>query len=480
MDVHQEASPALSTWGPGIAYSRLMRFKSGPNVELPSLAVECDLCESWTLLDDKTFEFKLRDNVRWHDIGPVNGRNLTAEDIVFSYNRQRQSGFPNAPLLQFIESITTPDPATVRISLSFPDADFLIALADGRSKIIAREVPELHGDLKNGPTIGTGPWILTDSDLSGGFRFESNPDYFESGAPFANELRIQVVPDDATREVAFRVKAIDVLQVEPPAWARIRDALPGLSFAMLPEAGTGTEIALNTGRFPFDDVNVRRAVFQAIDPWKANEDIWLGAAYVGLGLPPVNADWLLPEQELRNYFGSPQTARDMLRNAGAAPPLPITIKVGDFGESVQAYAERVAEELKSVGFSPTLELVNRRSFGEDVWLGGAYQMFVGPIAPVTSPNGYLIPILHSEGRWNTTGYANSGLDALIETQAVESDATRRADMVQEIQRMALEGAHRFMPAGRASIWTWQKRVQNFHPNFSGFEYLHWTQVWLEN
>lgn len=66
-DVQQEVSPALATWGPGLAYSRLLRFKTGPDVVVPSLAVECELCESWEMPDETTFVFRLRDDVLWQE-----------------------------------------------------------------------------------------------------------------------------------------------------------------------------------------------------------------------------------------------------------------------------------------------------------------------------------------------------------------------------------------------------------------------------
>ena len=55
-DVHQEVQEALTTLGPGLAYSRLLRLRSGEGPEQPNLLLECDLCESWRLTRDLTFE----------------------------------------------------------------------------------------------------------------------------------------------------------------------------------------------------------------------------------------------------------------------------------------------------------------------------------------------------------------------------------------------------------------------------------------
>ena len=478
LDVHQDVSPALSTWGPGIAYSRLMRFETGPDVELPSLAVECELCERWETEDGRTYVFHLRRGVLWHDIPPVNGRELTAADIVFSYARQRQETFPNAALLRGVRRIEALDPYTLRIELDFPNVDFPIALADGHSKIVAREAVELSGDLMNGPTIGTGPWILTQIRPGTSYSFTANPSYFEEGLPLVDSLNVKVISDTPTRDAAFRVNRIDVHQPELDEWEALRERRPDMLFAMVKESGVGLEVALKTAAPPFDDVLVRRAVFAAIDPWRSIDDIWRGAAYVSGGFPMASADWLLNDEEHRSFFAQPGLARDLLDQARVALPVPVTITVGDFGERYLDHARRIADEMEDVGFKVEIEVVNRKVFGEDVWLGGEYQMMVGPSAPVTTPNDYLVSVLHSQGPWNTTEHADAHLDGLILAQAGELDPSIRAELVRDIQRQMLINAYRYMPATRVSIWSWWPKVRNFHPNFAGFEYAHWSRVWL--
>lgn len=477
-DIHLEVSPALAVWGPGLAYSRMLRLRSGAGVELPSMEVECVLCENWTMLDPTTFEFELREGVRWHDIPPVNGRPLSAGDIEFSYNRQRLEGLPNSPVLRAISSITARSSSTVEISLKFPDSDLMLALADGHSKIVAPEAVARSGDLKNGPTIGTGPWILVETNPNLGHVFDQNPDYFEEGFPFVQRLNVNTIEDQQTRNAAFRVRNIDIQQLDPAEWKSLRSQLPNLPFLMTRESGSGVELALKTTVPPFDDVRVRNALFFALDPWRTNRDIWQDAAYVSLGFPAVSADWNLPDKELAAYFGDAQKARGLMVEASPGKIIPFSLKVGDFGETYIRQAERVAEEIREVGFEPTLEIVSRRAFGEDVWLRGNYEAFIGPIAPVSTPNGYFVPVLHSQGRWNTTGLIDTELDTLIERQAREFDLGARRELVHEIQRRVLGNAYRFMPSTRISIWVFWPRVQNFNPNVAGLEYDYWSRVWL--
>ena len=478
-DVQQEVSPALITWGPGMAYSRLLRFKSGRDVVLPSLEVECELCESWHMPDQTTFVFTLRDDVRWHDVAPLGGRRLVADDLVFSYERQRTPGWPNSPLLAIVDGIEATEELELRITLAAPDADFPAALADGHSKVVAREAVELNGDLKDGPTVGSGPWILTGSRPDASHNFRRNPDYFELDLPLLDGLNVSIIPDEATREAAFRTRIVDVRQMEPSEWEFYKTDEPNAPFLEHPDAGAGFEVAFDASAPPFDDVRVRKAALLAMDPWAAIEEVWLGRAFVSLGLVPSQADWLLPRRELEAFFARPDEARALLVDAAVEMPVPVRMSVGDFGEAYLSHAERIAEEMRAVGFAPEVELVNRRRFGGDVWLGGDYQMLAGPIAPIAAPNGYLLPVLHSRGAWNTAGVRDSGLDSLIERQAGEFDPGVRAELVQLIQRRVFENAYRFMPATRISIWTWLPRVRNFHPNFAGSEYVHWSRVWVE-
>lgn len=473
-DVHFEVSPALSTWGPGIAYSRLLRFRSGPDVPLPNLGVVCDLCESWRAVDPVSFEFNLRDDVRWHDDALVGGRALTSEDVVYSLTRQL--GGPNGPLLGAIDDMALVSDRVLTIRLAEPDADFMLGLADARSKIVAREAVELSGDLRKGPTVGTGPWRLTSTGGSGAHRFERFPDYFETDRPYAEALQVHVVEDPQTRDAAFIVGQIDVMELTPFEWDALRGRMPGANASLVPETGSGVEFALNPDRAPFDDLDVRRAAFAAMNPAQALQDVWLGAGYLSFGFPLSGPGWGLEATDLIGRFVSPAEARRLLSGIDLEP---VTIRVGRFGDAYLEHAERIASELRSVGFDVDVEDVSRVTFGDEIWKGGDYQAFLGPIPPVTSPNAFLFTVVHSNGPYYRGGPQDEELDILIELQAGEYDADVRRARHKEIQRRMLASAVRYMPVTRTSVWAVQPWVKGFYPNLAGLEYAHWASVWLE-
>jgi ABC-type oligopeptide transport system substrate-binding subunit len=98
--------------------------------------------------------------------------------------------------------------------------------------------------------------------------------------------------------------------------------------------------------------------------------------------------------------------------------------------------------------------------------------------PITTPNEFLLPALHSDGGRNISGYSDEDLDRLIELQAVTHNPEHRAELIREIERRALAAAVRLTPAARHDVWAVWPHVQGFYPQSVGYEYDFWTKVWM--
>src|SRR5213078_477142 len=124
---------------------------------------------------------------------------FTAEDVLFSYNRQRTNdpAFVNSSLLRAITKIEAPDKFTVKITVGSPSADFILNIAAPQSVMVARELVEQKGDLKEGPMIGTGAFIIDKLDKVGTSVARRNPDYFLPGLPRIDTYTIQTFPTDS-------------------------------------------------------------------------------------------------------------------------------------------------------------------------------------------------------------------------------------------------------------------------------------------
>ena len=487
-DVHRHVQETLTSLGPGMAYSRLLRLRTGAESEIPqpSLLLECELCEKWEVLDTEplTFRFHLRKGVLWHDISPVNGRELVADDVVYSYERLRTPTWANAPLLQNLGTVEAEDQYTLKIALKpgFPDADFLLSLADGHAKIVAKESVAPRLGLIEGPVIGSGPWIWKSTQKDVGSVLERNPLYFEPGLPFVDQFVTRVITGSEDRRLAaFATGAVDVYQAPPTILPRLNalniESTPFISR----RGGAGLILTMNVSAPPFDNPKVRKAVFKAIDPWDYVRQIWADQGYVSLGIPVKSPDWLLTREEIRGtYFADPTSANQLLRESGLPMPIKFELMVADFGNVHLQQGTELDKDLRSAGFDPTLVKVNTFLYQDRVWRDKKYQMAIGELPPTNTTNSYLLAILHSQSvLGNVSVHSDKALDAMIVEQAVESNSDKRRNLVRNIQQYLLEQAYLLSPVTGGNTWVSGTRVKGFFPNTAASEYFYWAKAWVE-
>lgn len=199
---------AALTSAPPIVYGALIRPKVGPDITGYDKLPEGYAAASWEQPTETTYIFRLEPAAKWHNIPPVNGRALTAEDVVYSMNRQVDLKV-SAGLLAGMSRVTAVDARTVRLELSAPDADFLLGMMLPNNKIVAREVVEQRGDLKTGPYIGLGAWIFKEFVPNNSLKLVRNPDYFRkdsfgSQLPYADNLDLIRIADQSLAQAAFR------------------------------------------------------------------------------------------------------------------------------------------------------------------------------------------------------------------------------------------------------------------------------------
>ncbi|MQF69019.1 ABC transporter substrate-binding protein [SAR202 cluster bacterium AD-804-J14_MRT_500m] len=475
-DVQQEISETLAVRGPGIVYSRLMRLSMDDSTKQPSILLECELCLNWEVSDLLTYKFNLRTDVKWQDIYPVNGRKLLAKDLKFSYERQLTKGWPNATPLKSIEDVVVGDEYTLRIELRYPEADFLLGIADGHSKIVPMEVVEGDGGLKNGPVIGSGPWKWLKTENGVGSSFEANKDYFEENAPYLERLDFLMIQDPAIGIAAFLTGSLDLLDVPLEILKEYGDRIKGFPFRESHRGGGGPIIAVNSGEDPFNDASLRRALIKSLDPVSYRKEIWNGKGFLGAGIPVVSSSGLLGNPWIEDLFHKPEEARQLLD--GRSPQ--INLLVADFGLLYLELGYKVEQDLRAVGFSPIMKAVSPLKYAELLQESATYHVLIGPVPPASGPNGYLYSAYHSLGKWNLLNHSNTMLDELIEEQSsLGFDSASRGELIKSIQRLLLEEGYVFSPVNQTTTWLLQDNVRGFAPNEAASEYFYWAKLWLE-
>src|SRR5437660_8111046 len=247
------------------AYSRLVKVKAGASVKPMTYPVEPDLAESWTQPNDTTYIFKLKKGVRWHPKPPVNGRELTADDVKYTYERFLSiTGNPNKPVLEYVDKIDAVDKYTVKFTLKEPNAWFLDLLASTSTWIVARECVEKFGDLKKVESVvGTGPWMLERWEPNVKLVYTRNPHYFVPGLPYADGVEILIDKDPSSRLATWLGGKTDfgpeyqhaVRWLDLPLARQRKPGLQTAEYTWFTSGATGFKLA----NPPFNDLRVRRA-----------------------------------------------------------------------------------------------------------------------------------------------------------------------------------------------------------------------------
>src|SRR5262249_8805536 len=231
--------------------------------------IEPDLAESWTQPNEMTYVFKLKKGVRWHPKPPVNGRELTADDVKYAYDRFLTiKGNPNRPVLESVDRIDVLDKYTGRCVATHANASLLDMLASTSTWIIAKECVEKFGDLKKVESVvGTGPWMLERWEPNVKITYIRNPNCFVPGLPYTDGVEMLIDKDPSSRLATWLAGKTDfgpeyqhaVRWLDAPV---ARQRKPGLQTAEHTWFTSGPP-GFQGGNPPFNRVRVRRRVAPA-------------------------------------------------------------------------------------------------------------------------------------------------------------------------------------------------------------------------
>ncbi|HEV8440377.1 MAG TPA: ABC transporter substrate-binding protein [Methylomirabilota bacterium] len=464
-------------------HSRLVRIKSGAQVKPGTMPIEPDLAESWSQPNDTTYIFKLRKGVRWHNKPPVNGRELTADDVKYSYERFLSvKGNPNRNMLEQVEKIEALDRHTVKFTLSEPFAWLLDYLATTVMWIVPREAVEKFGDLKRAEAcIGTGPWMLERYEPNVRLTFVRNPNYFLPGLPYADGVEVTVDEDPSARLAGWLAGKYDfapeygqcVRRLDLDAARRRKPNLQTQDFVVL----FGDVAMMKLDREPFKDVRVRRALAQASN-WK--EVLETNAWSQGHGapnptIPAALKEWAIPIDQLtpegrRLYEQNIPEAKRLLTEAGYPNGLKVPLEATlswspDYVDMLQVNMKNwkaggIDSELKQKEYAAFL---SSAIFGKFDKL--AHSLRGGtPVADLT------LYAAHIPGQpLNSSGVDDPKLTEMIRLQRRTFNVAKRREIIYDIQRYLAEQVYYHYGPSVSAVAAWEPYVKNFGPNI-GHDY----------
>jgi peptide/nickel transport system substrate-binding protein len=466
-------------------HSRLLRHKAGPAVRPGTLALEGDLAESWQQVNDTTYVFKLKKGVRFHAKPPVNGRELTADDVRYTFERiLTDKGSVNVSMYRAIARVEAVDRYTVRFVLKEPFAWFLDMIANPMAgAIIARECVEKFGDLKKPEAVvGTGPYTLEQYRPNVSLSLVRNPSYFVPGLPYIDRVEMVVDEDNAARIAAFLGGKYDLGWEFPGVinrsdWVQIAEPLrkrrPGLKVAEYPSNVMNT-IDMRTDRPPFNDVRVRQAVSLAIDRKGLIDQTLEGVGAINGPLPAALSEWALPIDQLgegaRYYRHDPAEARRLLNAAGHPNGLPASVCFATYGSTLLVDTmQLVLKDLKAVGIDAKLDQKEYGAYQATCRVGKFDSMVYGPLTPFLEPDSFLYGQYYTGEPRNRSHVSDPALDDLLVRQRRTADAKARRDVLNQIERHLARQQYYVQSPSGTYIAVWDPALKNYGPNL-GYDY----------
>ncbi len=260
-----------------------------------TLEVAPALATSWTISEDgKTYSFKLRDGVKFHDGAPFN-----AEAVKFNFERMLKDDhpfhdtgpFPLSFFFSAVDKIEAPDAWTVVFTLKEPYAPFLSNLAYPTGLIVSPAAVKKYGkDFGRHPS-GTGPFKFAEWVSNTKVVVEANPDYWD-GATKLKAVVFRPITDANTRVAEMLSGGVDIMVEVPPDNLATFASDP--SFKVQEQTGPHLWfLILNTKDGLFGDKRVRQAVNYAINKKAMVENVLQGTAEIAAGPTPPAFAWAL-------------------------------------------------------------------------------------------------------------------------------------------------------------------------------------------
>jgi len=315
----------------------------------PEEAFTGRIAESWDIPDTMTVIFHLREGINFQNIAPVNGREVTADDVVFTLNYFQNNPRSNyyRPEAEDQATMEALDKYTVKLTYPRPDIMRQLSFYGGGLFIVPHELVDTYGNIEDWRNqCGTGAFILTDYVSDSSLTFEpaepkqwTDPNNPENLTPYVDRYKIMLLADKATALAALRTGKIDKYLVNWEDAEMLRESNPELNERQVLGNYCRTVEIANDNEI-FSDINLRKAFALATDRdsfiddfYKGNADlhVWpirpdAPAAFTPMDELPADA------QELFEY--NPEKAKEYLAAAGYPDGFHTTLLVPNYPDMV--------------------------------------------------------------------------------------------------------------------------------------------------
>ncbi|MFE1438012.1 ABC transporter substrate-binding protein [Streptomyces sp. NPDC058739] len=413
-------------------FQSLLTFEAGAAEPVPDAAEDCE----FTGAGLRTYRCELREGVKF-----PSGREMTAEDVKFSFDRMRRinSDVGPASLFSTLDSVEARD-HTVTFKLASSDATFPFKVATGAGAIVDSEKYPADA-LREGDSVdGTGPYTLSSFSKDGSARLAPNGSYRGALKGTGKPVELRYFEDSEALGRAWEAKEVDVAarQLPPETLAQLSPSDPDLRVSEADGVETRNLYFNTRAGKPLHDVRVRQAMAWlisredlAVNVYDSTVDPLYSLIPAGITGHTTSFFDAYPEQ-------SAAKARDLLEEAGVDLPVEFTYGYGEGRGAAEAEAKAIKKQLEKDGlFKVSLKGYEWTDF-QKRWAGGQLDAYaVGWVADYPDADTFGSPLVGTDGTMNT-GYSSKEVDGLVRKSQQFADRGQSVDAFKELQQTVAE------------------------------------------
>ena len=441
---------------------------------LPADSLRGELAETWAWRDNPLrVEVNLRQGIMFPDKpGVMASRELTAEDVVFSFKNLAASPKAQTGYFDYVDRVEATSKYQVNFFMKEYWAEWDYRFGWGYySPIIPHEMVKAGAkDWKNG--TGTGPFMLADYVQGNSNTYVKNPIYWDKEKiggqdyklPFVDKVIYHTIKDEASWIAALRTGKLDIL--ESIRWQNVeslKKSAPALKWSRW-LAVSGTFLAMRVDTKPFDDIRVRRALNYAVNKKEIVESYYGGNAEL-FGYPQhpdYEGYWeplaAMPDSVKELFVYDPGKAKKLLAEAGYPKGFSFKVQVCacnpdhlDLLPLVTAYLEQVGVklEIQTMEYGAFLSAMTSKTNAPGYFMNNGH----------TNPTRTLHKSFYTKEVWNPSQWSDPAYDAKLMEMYRTKDETARQKLVKELTREILDKApYIWLPTPYiyTAWWPWVK------------------------
>ncbi len=433
-------------------FNQLLDYIPGTTELRPSIAAE------WSINDKGTiYRFTLRDDIAFHSNEHFTpSRNLNADDVIFSYNRQRLVNHPlhningnsypyfnGQGLAKLIKRIEKIDQHQVEIELTRPESPFLSILATPFLPIQSKEYAETlmnknQLELYDKNPIGTGPFQYLAYEADSYLRFIRFDKHFAFKTS-VEHLVYSITPDPAMRFARFSAGECDIMRYPLPVHNKLATQDNTIETIQTPALNVAYW-GFNTQKPPFNEPKVRHALNFAVNRKAIARAVYDNQAILAEG-PLGPSSWAFAASQDKIIY-NPEKARQLLQEAGYGEGFNLDIWAMPvqraYNPNARKMAEMIQQDLLEIGITSNIVSYQWGTFLNRVAAGQHQTVLLGWSADNADPDNFLTPLLSCAASNNGSNYSrwcHPEFDKIILKARQESDIEKRKLYYQQAQEI---------------------------------------------